>query len=128
MQLAYYHLLLFTLFCCSSVTSPAPVKNQPRSFKVPIVRRSDYIPNGPASLQRAYAKYGIIPTHFNTSAFDFIPLPPGTERNAVSKAEQPTENGAVTNTPTQHDVQYLSPVTIGGQEFVMNFDTGSSDT
>ncbi|KAL2070520.1 hypothetical protein VTL71DRAFT_13546 [Oculimacula yallundae] len=35
--------------------------------------------------------------------------------------------GLVTATPEQGDVEYLAPVTIGGQTLLMNFDTGSSD-
>ncbi len=35
--------------------------------------------------------------------------------------------GVVTNTPEQGDVEYLSPITIGGQTMNMDFDSGSSD-
>jgi hypothetical protein len=35
--------------------------------------------------------------------------------------------GVVTNTPEQGDVEYLSPISIGGQTIVMDFDSGSSD-
>ncbi|KUI68913.1 hypothetical protein VM1G_04582 [Cytospora mali] len=35
--------------------------------------------------------------------------------------------GMVTATPEQGDVEYLSPVTIGGQTMNMDFDSGSSD-
>ncbi|KAK0119655.1 hypothetical protein ONS95_011092 [Cadophora gregata] len=35
--------------------------------------------------------------------------------------------GIVTATPEQGDVEYLSPVTIGGQTINMDFDSGSSD-
>ncbi|CAK7217583.1 hypothetical protein SBRCBS47491_003208 [Sporothrix bragantina] len=35
--------------------------------------------------------------------------------------------GIVTNTPTSGDVEFLSPVSIGGQTLNMDFDTGSSD-
>ncbi|OTB03878.1 hypothetical protein M426DRAFT_12171 [Hypoxylon sp. CI-4A] len=35
--------------------------------------------------------------------------------------------GLVTNTPEANDVEYLSPVTIGGQTINLDFDSGSSD-
>lgn len=35
--------------------------------------------------------------------------------------------GLVTATPEQGDVEYLSPISIGGQTMVMDFDSGSSD-
>lgn len=35
--------------------------------------------------------------------------------------------GVVQNQPTSGDTEYLSPVTIGGQTMVMDFDSGSSD-
>ena len=35
--------------------------------------------------------------------------------------------GNVTNTPEDGDVEFLAPITVGGQKMVMDFDTGSSD-
>lgn len=44
-------------------------------------------------------------------------------------AAQPSsgQTGSVTNTPEGNDVEFLSPVTIGGQTLNLDFDTGSSD-
>lgn len=37
------------------------------------------------------------------------------------------EDGKVTATPADNDVEYISPITIGGQTINVNFDSGSSD-
>ncbi|KAI1103821.1 acid protease [Jackrogersella minutella] len=39
----------------------------------------------------------------------------------------PNGTGLVTNTPEANDVEYLSPVNIGGQTLNLDFDSGSSD-
>lgn len=47
---------------------------------------------------------------------------------AVQPAANPTgQSGSVTNTPEGNDVEFLSPVNIGGQTLNLDFDTGSSD-
>jgi hypothetical protein len=37
------------------------------------------------------------------------------------------EQGNVSAIPIGRDKEFISPVTIGGQQFLLNFDTGSSD-
>ena len=50
------------------------------------------------------------------------------DSNPVSAASQaPAGTGLVVNTPEQGDVEYLAPVTIGGQTVNLDFDSGSSD-
>ncbi|KAL1957387.1 hypothetical protein VTO42DRAFT_6067 [Malbranchea cinnamomea] len=122
------HLLTFVLFSYIVLASPLPPEKQARSFKVPRVRRSGYVLDGPVALKQAYAKFGILPNPIHHDDSDFILLPAGSGRDILSKTPEINENGAVTNSPTENDAQYLSPVTIGGQEFIMNLDTGSSDT
>ncbi|PTB65673.1 acid protease [Trichoderma citrinoviride] len=48
---------------------------------------------------------------------------------AAPAATQPASGqvGSVTNTPEGNDVEFLSPVKIGGQTLNLDFDTGSSD-
>ena len=119
-------LLCLALFPYNVFAIPAEPRLRPnlrgRSFKVERVRRSDYVPDGPAALQKAYAKFGIIPTSIRFATLDFEPLSSGSSQSASK------ETGPVGNSPTQNDVEFVSPVTIGGQQFVMNFDSGSSDT
>lgn len=107
---------------------PAAQKHQIGSFKVKRAHRPGHLPDGPELLRKAYSKFGIIPNEANFDAFEYTPLDSDASRKAVSKASDTTENGSVSNSPVQNDIQFLSPVTIGGQQFVMNFDTGSADT
>ena len=46
----------------------------------------------------------------------------------MADSEANSEDGETTATGTNNDAQFLSPVTVGGQEIVVNFDSGSSDT
>lgn len=49
----------------------------------------------------------------------------GATSNAAANASAGT--GSVTATPEANDVEYLAPISIGGQTMVMDFDSGSSD-
>ncbi|RDA82674.1 putative aspartyl protease [Ophiocordyceps camponoti-leonardi (nom. inval.)] len=44
-----------------------------------------------------------------------------------AQAEEGKQSGSVEATPENNDAEYLAPVKIGGQELVLDFDTGSSD-
>ncbi|KAL9117001.1 MAG: hypothetical protein Q9187_006468 [Circinaria calcarea] len=46
---------------------------------------------------------------------------------AASTGSMGVSKGSVAAKPQPYDSEYLSPVTIGNQNFTMNFDTGSSD-
>ncbi|KAM0261421.1 hypothetical protein ACHAQJ_002274 [Trichoderma viride] len=53
----------------------------------------------------------------------------GGNQTSSAPAAQPSsgQTGSVTNTPEGNDVEFLSPVNIGGQTLNLDFDTGSSD-
>ncbi|KAK2742921.1 hypothetical protein FQN57_005051 [Myotisia sp. PD_48] len=127
---SFWALLTILSFSLLVASSPTPIRRRIGSFKVNRVRRGEEILDGTAALTRAYAKYGIIPSEANLDNLD-IDFIPGTTaaaaRLGVSKAAE-EKNGDVPSSPTHNDIQFLSPVTIGGQRFVMNFDTGSADT
>jgi hypothetical protein len=113
-------LLLATALAC--VAFAAPTQHKKRSFKIERVRQANYVPNGPVALRKAYIKFGLDDISFLPDANIAASI------NAESAAAGTgTENGKVPASPTQNDAEFLSPVTVGGQTLVMDFDTGSSD-
>jgi len=115
--------VVLVLLCTAALS--APTQRQKRSFRVSRIRQRDYVPNGSIALHKAYAKFGL-------QGFGLVPdldiatsLVPVSELAAPSSAG--SENGQVSAASSQNDAEFLSPVTVGGQTLVMNFDTGSSD-
>ena len=89
----------------SVATYATPLTKRDR-FSVKTAARNARI-SGPKAMVRIYRKYGkSIPTHIKA---------------AVSGS------GSVTATPNTNDKEYDAQVTIGGQTFNLDFDTGSSD-
>lgn len=134
---------IFTLLIATVLASPIRSRNvQKRSFKVPRVPVKNYVPNGPQALKRAYAKFGVTEHAADTArlrergltfGFNDISIVPSGDvaasiKAAANDSTAGTENGETAADPTQNDAQFLSPVTIGGQQIVVNFDSGSSDT
>ena len=64
---------------------------------------------GPDGLARAYRRFGVA-----------VP-------DALQKAAD-AQRGFVLTYPTANDAEYYALVTIGGQQFELDFDTGSTDT
>lgn len=114
-------LLLATSLICA--TFAAPTQHKKRSFKIDRVRQANYVPNGPAALRRAYLKFGLDDISFLPDANVAASI----NADTAAAAGTGTEQGQVSASPTQNDAEFLSPVTVGGQTIVMNFDTGSSD-
>jgi aspergillopepsin I len=102
------------------VSAPARPQREGRSFKVHRVKRDNYVPNGLVALRKAYRKFGF---HSSNPVISGSSLP---QINAESTSAS-VQEGDVTASPQQGDVEFLSPVTVGGQTLVMDFDTGSSD-
>jgi hypothetical protein len=116
-------LIVFVLFV--TVALSAPTQLTKRSFKVSRIRQRDFIPDGTIAIRKAYNKFGL-------EGFGIIPeldisttLIPLSELAASNSSA--SDNGQVSATSSQNDAEFLSPVTVGGQTLVMDFDTGSSD-
>jgi aspergillopepsin I len=118
-------LICFALFVVLVLGSPVK-QHKKRSFKVKRVEVSNFKPDGPKAYKRALFKFG----------FDDISFVPGGEVATRIKAASAaslngtsgSEDGETSAQPTQNDAQFLSPVSVGGQTLIMNFDSGSSDT
>src|ERR1700756_1262552 len=118
-------LIVLVLLCTVALSAPTQRQEKKRSFKVSRIRQRDFVPDGHVALRKAYAKFGL-------QGFGLIPeldiatnLVPLSELAASSS--NGTESGLVSTTSSQNDAEFLSPVTVGGQTLVMDFDTGSSD-
>ncbi|KAI4188933.1 MAG: hypothetical protein L6R41_001819 [Letrouitia leprolyta] len=110
---------LFSLLFLLSVVSSAPTKPGEKSFKIQSRRISSRsAPNGAAALGKAYRKYGWeVPDAISKKVATIQEL----------AADPNREEGTVKATPEEGDASFLSPVKIGEQTLMLNFDTGSSD-
>lgn len=124
-------LLLFLSLSFDALAAPAPRPvRKSRSFQIERLKRSDYVPHGPTALRKAFRKFGITPVDFsNITLNDFEPfdLKTSVVNTNQNTAAEPDQTGAVSATSVQGDVEFVSPVTIGGQTITMDFDTGSAD-
>ena len=119
--------LLLAITFLAAVTSTAPTPSQGRSFKIQRQRRDTaIIQHVPGAMDRAYGKYGWNMVD-RAAAVEVAATPDrGTAQLKAATGQQNT--GSVSaKQPAQGDAEFLSPVTIGGQTFDMDFDTGSSD-
>jgi len=66
---------------------------------------------GPAALAWAYSKHG-------------IPISQSLANAAIAQLKAQT--GSSSANLVDYEIMYATPITIGGQEFNMQFDTGSS--
>lgn len=135
--------VIITLLVASVLATPINTRTiQKRSFKVPRIPVEGYVPNGPKALKRAYAKFGITEPasgpaslhkrdlHFGFGDLKIVPTGDVARKisKAVANSTTGSEDGTTTATGTNNDAQFLSPVKVGGQEIIVNFDSGSSDT
>lgn len=91
-----------------------------RSFSVSQVRKHKYQRNGAFALANAYLKFGkTVPTYILTAV----------ELTTNATLNRRATTGSAVTTPETGDTEYLTPVSIGKNNQVLNldFDTGSSD-
>jgi Eukaryotic aspartyl protease len=117
--------ITFLLLATSLVAAvfAAPTQPKKRSFKVDRVRQANYVPNGHAALRKAYVKFGLDDITFLPNANTAAEI----DAETAGSSGTESEIGEVSASPTQNDAEFLSPVSVGGQTIVMDFDTGSSD-
>jgi hypothetical protein len=109
------------------VAAPTLKQAERRSFKVETVRRSNTI-YGPAALRKAYVKYGIVAADIGLDLDDFEPsVKVAAAADTDAEVAEPDLTGAVSAKSVEGDASFVSPITIGGQELTITFDTGSSD-
>lgn len=114
-------LVVVILLITAVVAAPAQNLRRKRSFKIPRIQQHNYVPDGTFALRKAYRKFGI-------GKLDTFPSTRFAPKLAAANNEgNSTEDGEVSASPIQNDAQFLSPVSVGGQTLVMNFDSGSSD-
>lgn len=114
-----------------SLAAPTALRPQrkSRSFRVERVRRGDYVAHGPSALSKAHRKFGIAPTSFTgVDLSDFEPYEVAKSAVSTTKdSDDVDQTGEVAAKSVQSDVEFISTVTIGGQNVPMDFDTGSAD-
>lgn len=67
---------------------------------------------GPIDMLKTYEKYAKVGAKAPT---------------AVKAAAAAVQSGTVVADPQAYDISYLSPVSVGGQTLMLDFDTGSAD-
>ena len=108
---------LVTLLGLSSLVLGSPTPLEKRSFSV-THRQTLADLDGAEALRRAYYKHGLeLPPELRKRQ-----LPPNPNSPAGPQA-----TSSVIALTDQNDLEYLSPVNIGGTTMRMDFDTGSSD-
>ncbi|KAL8853517.1 MAG: hypothetical protein Q9221_001676 [Calogaya cf. arnoldii] len=130
------HLYLLCAISLYSAVLATPTKAGKGSFKIQrrrIPARS--LSSGAAELGKAYRKYGWdvpaglskkVSTH-NSRALGDPAEGDDDTRNIPAGEEEDDDTGNIPADEEEGDVSFLSPITIGGQPMMMNFDTGSSD-
>lgn len=93
------------------IAAASPIAEQQNLKKAFTIHQSvakEFIQSGPAAVLSTYRKFS-------------KPAPDDVVAAAAAN------DGVVSASPTAYDLQYLTPVTIGGQTVNLDIDTGSAD-
>lgn len=108
-------LLLLALAVAGVSAAPAQLEKRVYKFTRQAVPRT-HQKNGPAEMERTYRKYGWdVPETMHNAAINAT----------IRVASQ--QKGEAEAQPEENDSMFLAPVKVGGQELMINFDTGSAD-
>lgn len=107
-------LALFISAAASVAAAPIVEDRSATSFSVPAIHNGA-TRNGTLALLKAYAKYGLTPSH------------PDNILNTLLGNLVKRQDGSVPAKPDSANVEYICEVSIGGQTLNLDFDTGSAD-
>ena len=101
------------LVATASLALAAPANLVGRStFEVKQVAAGKVFKNGPKQMMKTYQKYARVGS---------------VAPSDVVIAAAAVQSGSVAADPQQYDEAYLSPVTVGNSQLMLDFDTGSAD-
>jgi aspergillopepsin I len=111
-MVAFNILVLIIAFANTSFASPLMKKGHSFSVTHELHNRAERMFDGAWALKKAYLRHGIaLPEHLHKR-----------------QAPEPVINVAsVPAVSDNNDLEYLSPVEVGGVKMMLDFDTGSSD-
>ncbi|KAK0670115.1 penicillopepsin [Cercophora samala] len=127
-----FNITLLGLLVSLVLAAPSSNRIHKRMFKVDRVKNDHFEGyNGPRQLLRAYRKYRLpVPDGLDYAA-EQETIRRRVKREMMVKSKSPNikaaKVGVVTATPELGDVEYLSPISIGGQTINVDFDSGSAD-
>lgn len=134
MQTTLLNAVVLGLMASTAVAAPSPSIQKRGTFKVERVKNRNFKGhNGPRQLLKAYQKYSMpVPDALLNviQAQNAAPPAPAVTKAkgaSIKAANATAGTGLVTATPEKGDIEYLSPVNIGGQVLNLDFDSGSSD-
>jgi aspergillopepsin I len=96
--------------------APTAEKRAAGTFSIPAIHNTQYVRNGTAAMLKAYKKFGLKPTQKFSDSFI----------NEIT-ASWKRQDSSVTASPDPTNVEYLVPVSIGGENLDLDFDSGSAD-
>lgn len=105
-----------TALALAAAVQAAPTEKRASSFTIPAIHNTQHTRNGTAAMLKAYKKFGLKPSQQFSDSFI----------NEIT-ASWKRQDGSATASPDPNNVEYLVPVSIGGENLNLDFDSGSAD-